>query len=187
MPTMSFVTRWTAWREIVTARLATIRRDAADAAGHPAGLADDPEPADAGPPDGSLFPVRSLQDRLAEVDGLDIGRALDRLDGSMIALVPVLESFADTYRSGAPELHIVPADPVRCRTVARRAIDAVATVGATRLETLLQAFDFALDEDRDDVELALQGHFVNRQLCALAADLTDALRALPGESVQPSS
>ncbi|MGM9487424.1 response regulator [Ideonella sp. YS5] len=108
---------------------------------------------------------RPLHDRLAAVEGLDVGRALQLLGGEPRLLRRVLECFVETY--GGP-----PVGLSRARAHSLRG--ACASVGAVGLELALHAFERAV---ADGEQATAQADAIESELRSLTARLQAELQA----------
>jgi CheY-like chemotaxis protein len=103
-----------------------------------------------------------LQDRLAAIDGLDVGQALDRLGGNMTVVRRVLQRFAQIYGGGAGPMD---------REVAHSLRGACATVGAVDLCELLQAYEALAAAQPGAAALKPQADRIDTELSALVRQL----------------
>ena len=100
------------------------------------------------PLNGALAPghsALSLPQRLAAGAGLDATRALQNVGGQEATLTRVLDTFVSVYRAGQPGLLDATSGDVLARwsEISHSLRGASATIGATRLNALLAAFDAA--------------------------------------------
>ncbi|WP_395703541.1 PAS domain-containing protein [Aquabacterium sp.] len=120
---------------------------------------------------------RPLQERLAEVAGFDLVRALRNVGGQVHTLERVLQSFVKRYRSGEPAM-LQLADPAQ-REAARNATHslrgACATIGAHELHQGLQALEQTLFGGGDPTGLLPQAQALNDGLVRLAQRLAAEL------------
>ncbi len=117
--------------------------------------------------------VRPLQERLAHVDGFNLGHALHSVAGRLPMLVRTLSTFVATYRQGEPQLllPITQGTLLQWRASSHSLRGACATIGATRLQKQLHDFECALDASADDHELAVQARLAHEELLRLVSHL----------------
>jgi len=146
-------------------------RDAgAAAAGPPAEDAQAPEP-------GVLRVGTRLVDRLREVAGLDVDRALHGVAGATALLERAVESFVATYARGAPEFAI-DSDAAHWRATSHSLRGALAAIGAFALADQALAFEDQLPaapEAPVSPLLAMQALQLHAQLVALVERLAEAV------------
>jgi CheY-like chemotaxis protein len=118
-----------------------------------------------------------LRDRLAQVDGFDVIRALRNVGGRMPALQRVLKRFTDTYRLGAPELlEAVSTDAIgRWRQTSHSLLGVCATLGATDLQRDLEAFERLLREADHGPDLVMKAQQLHAGLLDFCARLGSEL------------
>jgi HPt (histidine-containing phosphotransfer) domain-containing protein len=129
-------------------------------------------------PPGHALPVL---ERLARVEGFDLARGMRNLGGHEGTLIRALRRFEQTYRDGLPEL-TQPNQPDTAASwalVSLEACGACATIGATRMQTLLQDFGQALSAGHDTQMIAPQALQVNQTLLDLVGQLSQALATAP--------
>ncbi len=122
-------------------------------------------------------PLRPLQERLAEVAGFDVVRALRNVGGQPPTLERVLRSFVRRYRHGEPAMLQLALGTEReaARDAAHSLRGACATVGAQPLHQGLQALEQALFAGADPAELLPQAMALNQGLVDLAQRLAAEL------------
>jgi HPt (histidine-containing phosphotransfer) domain-containing protein len=111
------------------------------------------------------------------VPGLDLGGALQRMAGRHDLLCRVLDRFVSMYADGVEALR-VPAQPDPCpswREVSHTLRGACAIAGCSSLVERLLAFEAAVGEGRDRVELSAEALAIDGELRAMAAELRAAL------------
>jgi CheY-like chemotaxis protein len=124
-------------------------------------------------------PVAPLRERLDGVPGFDAAAALRNLGGNEATLVRVLRRFTDAYRGGAPALaHPIEPDPIAAWLSSCHSLrGACATMGASMLSTLIEAFERELLASQDVPALAVTARLVNEQLIRLVERLAAELEA----------
>jgi HPt (histidine-containing phosphotransfer) domain-containing protein len=119
---------------------------------------------------------RPLQERLAEVEGFEVARALRNVGGQAKTLDRVLRSFVKRYRAGEPLLAQGLEQIDACRNACHSLRGACATIGAEPLHLRLQAFERALHAaPLDGPTLATEGQALHQDLAALAVRLAAEL------------
>jgi PAS domain S-box-containing protein len=126
-------------------------------------------------PESTLPKQAALGDRLAAVQGFDLGIALKNVAGQMPALTRVLRRFVATYQHGLPELLDASGDTQAVATRWRRACHSVrgalGTIGATALLQALTDLERDLHEPLPGASLVAAGRQVHEGLLALVARL----------------
>ncbi len=117
-----------------------------------------------------------LQDRLAAIEGLDLGRTLRVVRGDEGVLRRLLQRFVQTYRDGVPELAAGAPGPT-WPAVAHSLGGACAALGATALAAAAQALGRELGAGAAGEALTARGRALHRDLLAfvqrLVAELAD--------------
>jgi CheY-like chemotaxis protein len=116
---------------------------------------------------------RPLQERLAHIDGFNLGQALRSVAGKLPMLVRTLTTFVATYRDGEPQLlqPITQDTLLQWRAASHSLRGACATIGANRLQKQLHDFECALDASADEHDLALQARLAHEELLQLVTRL----------------
>ncbi|MBG6082198.1 PAS domain S-box-containing protein [Rubrivivax gelatinosus] len=110
--------------------------------------------------------TRSLEERLAAVEGLDIQAALRNVGGRAAVLGRVLEQFVLRYQDGAGELDLRAAHSLR---------GACAIVGAAALQEALVNYERCWDAPSDVGERQRRADEINTGLIALTSSLRSVL------------
>jgi signal transduction histidine kinase/CheY-like chemotaxis protein/HPt (histidine-containing phosphotransfer) domain-containing protein len=118
-----------------------------------------------------------LAERLRDIDGFDLDRALRNAGGDLALLNVLLKSFIDSYRHGEPALlHMADADEhTRCVRACHSVRGACGTIGALQFEQQLATFEETLKTTRDVDQLLPQGQALQTALLGLVAGLAAAL------------
>jgi PAS domain S-box-containing protein len=129
--------------------------------------------ADSVPAGAGAAPAKPLQDRLAQVEGFNLGQALRNVAGRLPVLERTLATFVVTYLEGEPQLlqPIVQDTLLQWRAASHSLRGACATIGATRLQKQLTDFECALDASADEHELAAQARLAHEELLRLVTRL----------------
>ena len=122
-------------------------------------------------------PRPPLQDRLAQLPGYDVQRALRSVGGQIDTLARVLARFVVLYSAGAPALLEEPASPDRWSAEVHSLLGACASIGAVQLQQQLEDFTEALRAPGAVDELASQARALHDELAALAQRLKAELDA----------
>ena len=114
-----------------------------------------------------------LQDRLAQLPGYDVQRALRNVGGRIDILARVLRRFVDTYGAGLQPPAEAGADgrPAAWSAQVHSLLGACGSIGAVQLHERLQVFDAALRARQPMPELAAQAQALHEEVVALAAAL----------------
>ncbi len=120
---------------------------------------------------------RTLEDRLLEVEGLDLSTGLRHVGGRIAILERVLARFVDTYVDGVPALARAPAAAASGWRAALHSLrGASGSIGAEALAGQAAALESALEATADATPLAPQAQQVQHELLSLVARLSQALR-----------
>lgn len=124
------------------------------------------------------LPLRQLADRLAQVDGFDVVRALRNVGGQQATLVRVLGCFIDTYRLGLPQQldDGAAVDAEHWRRATHGLLGACAMIGATTLQQDLETFDPALLADDAGARLAAKSRQIHEGLIDFCSRLEREIR-----------
>jgi CheY-like chemotaxis protein len=131
-------------------------------------------------------PVRPLPERLAAIEGYNLGQALRSVAGRLPTLERTLARFVTTYRNGEPGLlQPIEADTLlQWRALTHSLRGACATIGASRLQKQLLDFECALDASADERDLSAQAHELHDELQRLVDRLAREIGA--GAPAEPA-
>jgi PAS domain S-box-containing protein len=133
---------------------------------------------DAAAPPGATGDARTLEARLASIDGYDLHQALKNVAGRVSTLRMILHSFVKGYREGSPELLAAAThrDTVRLAQACHALRGACAAIGAAALQHELLAMELAAGQAAPpDPQLMARAQALNTRLAALAAHISEAL------------
>jgi signal transduction histidine kinase/HPt (histidine-containing phosphotransfer) domain-containing protein len=118
----------------------------------------------------------SLAERLANVDGFDVGFALHYVGGKPQSLERALRHFVNAYRDGEPALTAVGPDAAaHWRTACHSLRGCCATLGAVHLLRSVASFESAISMSVDALTLAPEASALQEQLLRLVAALRSAI------------